>query len=443
MPKLTRSHTVRHLIAWFRSNYWLVPSATILACVGLAYLMTELDTVLPEKFIIKLGWVYTRDPAGARSILAVVSESMITVAGVVFSITVVALTLASSQFGTRVLKSFARDSGNQFALGTLLGTFLYGVLVLRRVQSPPHPFVPSLSVAVSIFLAIASVVVLVFFIHHVIVEIQAESIVAEVARDLYDTIDEVFPEDIGHGGHAPQPPPTPNFDRSQMRAVRSRKEGVIRSIDSGDLMRLALQCDAIVEIVPLPGSFVTAQSVLARYLAPPEAHAKLDRKLPDCFDIGVHRTYEQDLRFAFDQLALITTRSLSPAINAVGTAEDAVRWLKAGLIRLGQRQIPSPYRYDDRNQLRIITRTWDLSALLGEVFDPIRQSSQSLPAFVFHTIEALGDAARCVKNPALRDALAEQIRRFADTANGFSQRCDRDNLRTAAAQLLQSISERK
>ena len=82
------------------------------------------DDLLPTQYIVHLSWVYTRDPAGARALLSVISQSMITVAGVVFSVVVVALTLASNQFGTRVLKSFAHDTGNQVVLGTFLGTFL-------------------------------------------------------------------------------------------------------------------------------------------------------------------------------------------------------------------------------------------------------------------------------------------------------------------------------
>jgi uncharacterized membrane protein len=105
MSKKMKSHAIRHWLSVVRTNYWFIPAVTIAACLGLAYLMLQLDAALPERFILKLGWVYTRDPAGARAILSVISESMMTVAGVVFSVMLVALTLASNQFGTRVLKA--------------------------------------------------------------------------------------------------------------------------------------------------------------------------------------------------------------------------------------------------------------------------------------------------------------------------------------------------
>lgn len=426
---------LRQLWTRLRSTYWFLPAAIISGCVGLAYGMLELDAVLPQRAILQLGWVYTRDPAGARALLSVISESMITVAGVVFSVVVVALTLASNQFGTRVLKSFARDSGNQIVLGTFLGTFLYGVLVMRRVESEHHQFVPSLAVAVCIFLAMASVAVLVYFIHHVIMEIQAENVVAAVARDLFGTIDSVFPESLGHGAYTLQPESHPHIELPDAHRVCSDIDGFIRTIDSDRALDLAIRHDSMIEVVPLPGTFVTLHSVLARFSGT-KNNEHVAKALLSCFDIGKQRTYEQDLSFAFDQLSLIAVRSMSPAINAAGAAEDAVTWLKSGLIRLGDRKIPSGYRYDNNNRLRVVTPTWELQRLLDHVLGPIRDVAHSHPDFVLHTILALGDVAHITHNPVLIRALQDHIQRFADIADEFPQEADKRSIRNAARGLL-------
>ncbi len=421
-----------------RSNYWFVPALVIGGCVGLAYLMLILDATLPHSSVIHLSWVYTRDPNGARALLSVISQSMMTVAGVVFSITVVALTMASNQFGPRVLKSFARDTGNQVVLGVFLGTFLYGILVMRRVEgSDGHKFVPSLSVAFGIFLAMISVAVLVYFIHHFIVEIQAETIVAAVTHDLYATIDQLFPDDIGHGGHQRQPPQPIHLDHSALQEVCSDDEGFVLSIDSERVLRLAIDCDALVRLEVKPGVFTTDRTVLARFLAKPEHHDRLCRELVACFSVGAQRTYDQDLGFALDQLGLIAVRSMSPALNAIGSAEDAIDWLRAAFVRLGNRDIPSGYRYDNGGRLRVIAPTWDLHAVVAYVLDPIRQVSQTNPSFILHTIRALAEAAALARNPVMRDALYDQIRRFGDAAVDFPQESDRRRLRTTVASLLQ------
>ena len=117
-----------------RSTYWAVPSAMATVSVVVALLMIDVDQALTARLLNQLSWVYTGGPEGARAVLSTIAASMITVTGVTFSITVVALTLASQQFGPRLLRSFLRDLGNQVTLGTFISTFLYCLLVLRTVR---------------------------------------------------------------------------------------------------------------------------------------------------------------------------------------------------------------------------------------------------------------------------------------------------------------------
>ncbi len=150
-------------------------------------------------WVDKLGWIYTRGPDGARAVLSTIAGSMITVAGVVFSVTIVALSLASNQFGPRLLRNFMRDRGNQIVLGTFVATYLYCLLVMRTVQGMDgSQFVPHLSVTVAILMAVASLGVLIYFIHHVAVSIQAPELIANVAHELHEAIDRLFPEELGY-----------------------------------------------------------------------------------------------------------------------------------------------------------------------------------------------------------------------------------------------------
>lgn len=412
-----------------RGSYWFVPALMIAGCAALAYGMIALDRSLGMKYVVHLSFVYTRDPNGARDLLSVISQSMMTVAGVVFSITVVALTLASSQFGTRVLKSFARDTGNQVVLGTFLGTFIYGLLVMRRVEG--H-FVPALSVAVGIFLAVAGVAVLVYFIHHVINEIQAENVVAAVARDLYGTMDVLFPEEIGQ-----ESPPAQESLNAQEAAlieqsgteVPSRREGFVLDIAADELLKLAVSNDAVVRLLVMPGDFVTRQTVLAKFWCEGSSSERLAEKLAGTVSIGRQRTYDDDLGFGLQQLSLIAVRSLSPAINAVGTALDAIEQLQASLIRIGGRRIPSPYRRDRKGNLRVITPAWNFSALLDSVLDPIRHAAARNPTVVAEAMSALATAASQARNRELRRLLLEHVERFADAGALFDQELDRRRVR--------------
>lgn len=156
-----------------RSSFWFVPTLMAAASAVLAMCNIYLDHTLPESWRGN-GWIYSGGAEGARAVLSVIASSMITVAGVVFSITIVALTLASSQFGPRLLRTFMRDTANQVVLGTFIATFLYCLLVLRTIRGlDEREFVPHLSVTVGVLLGVASLGVLIYFIHHVSVSIQA------------------------------------------------------------------------------------------------------------------------------------------------------------------------------------------------------------------------------------------------------------------------------
>ncbi len=394
--------------------------------------MIEIDLLLPSDYVKHLSWVFTRDPEGARELLSVISESMITVAGVVFSVTVVALTLASNQFGTRVLKSYARDVGNQIALGTLLGTFLYCIVVMRRVESRYVTFVPSVAVAVGIFLAIFSVLVLVYFIHHAIQEIQAENVIAAVAKDLYETMDTLFPEQLGEGVPLSEEPlnaiEAALIEGDGMEICTDR-EGFVREIDSDRLLRIATYHDIVVRLMVRPGEFVPQRTVIARVLGEIGNADQIRKELKHAIRIGEQRSYQDDVSFGLEQLSLIAVRSLSPAINAVGTALDALERLNASFIRLGERKIPSPYRRDEKGMLRVVTCNLGFRRMLNRVLGPVRDAVVSNPSVVNELLRGLGETIARVRNPELRQALAEHLELFAATGSIFALEADRRRLR--------------
>lgn len=163
---------LKHLWETLSSSLWFVPTVMTLLALGLAFGSIALDDVTGDT-----GWAYGGGPEGAREVLGTIAASMITVAGVAFSVTIVALTLASQQFGPRLLRNFMRDRGNQLVLGTVISTFTYCLIVLRSIRSSGSEFVPLISVTFAILLALASLGVLIYFIHHAAVSIQAPEMV--------------------------------------------------------------------------------------------------------------------------------------------------------------------------------------------------------------------------------------------------------------------------
>lgn len=180
-----------------RSNYWFVPTLMTAGAIGPSYGLLALDQRVPASHMSGVAWLYTGEAAGARSVLSTVASSVITVAGTTFSITIAALSLASSQFGPRLLRGFLRDTGNQVVLGTFIGTFVYCLLVLRMVRGVEQDvFVPNFALTGEVALSLASVAVLIYFVNHVSASIQAAQVAASVTNELTEAIDRLYPQGI-------------------------------------------------------------------------------------------------------------------------------------------------------------------------------------------------------------------------------------------------------
>src|SRR5215469_4705938 len=169
-----------------RTNLWLVPCIEVLAALVLFAITVVLDRAAYYGNFALPSWVISGSADGARQILTALAAAIITVVGVVFSIILVTLTLASTQFGPRMLRTFIRDRGTQLTLGTFVATFFYAILVLISIEST---FVPHLSVTVALALTAIDLGVLIYFIHHTATAIQLPEVIASIARELARAID--------------------------------------------------------------------------------------------------------------------------------------------------------------------------------------------------------------------------------------------------------------
>jgi uncharacterized membrane protein len=358
-------------------------------------------------------WIYTGGADGARSVLSSVASSMVSVVATAFSITIVALQLASSNFGPRLLRNFMQDTGNQIVLGTFIATFIYCLLVLRTIHSEGEGhslFVPQLSVTVGTGLAIASIGVLIYFIHHASTIIQASHVITQVSGDLDKALERLFPEKIGEGkanksrqvGEIPA-----NFD-SEASPIKATGEGYLQAIDDDELMKTARQYNLLVRLTTRPGKFIVKGSDLAMVFPQKQVNQSLNKQINDAFILGKERTEYQDVKFPIDQLVEIALRAISPGINDPFTAIRCIDRLSAGLSRLAQRDFPSPYRYDDEQNLRVIVEGVTFEGLVDAAFNQIRQYSKSDVAVTIRLLEAIACIATYTHNSKQREALRRQ-----------------------------------
>ena len=379
-----------------RTSFWFVPGMFAIAAVLLSFVAPWLDVLLAESGAKLPGWLRTT-PVTTRATLSALAGAMVTVTGTVFSITVVTLSLTSQQFGPRLLRRFMYDLPTQFTLGALLATGFYCLLLLRMAEVERNgELALHLSVLAAVALAVFSMAMLIVFIHHIAILIQAPHIVAAVSRDLDDAIVRLYPDKIGQAAESPagkaaspQPPGEP------MLTVRSASEGYIQAIDGEGIIELARGNNVLLRMLKNPGDFVSEGTALAAVWpqggSPPgdldESH--FATVLNEAVIVGIRRTPRQDVQCAIGELVEVAVRSLSPGINDPFTAITCIDRLGASLSCLAGREIPSPFRCDQDGQLRLIARAVTFGELLAFAFDPIRQYSRDSVMVRMRLLDAL------------------------------------------------------
>ncbi|HSL43666.1 MAG TPA: DUF2254 domain-containing protein [Anaerolineales bacterium] len=411
---------MRKLWEDIRGSYWFVPGLMVIGAILLSLATVSLDGYYQIEVLRRLGFIWSGGAEGARGLLQTVAGSMITVAGVTFSITMVALSFASSQFGSRLLRNFMSDTGNQLVLGTFVATFIYCLLILRTVRSDGDTeFVPYISVTVGLALALLSLIVLIYFFHHMALSMQAPYIVGEVAGDLLQAIERLFPSEVGttapkndeqrNEHDIPQ-----NFEE-QAQPVHSEVNGYIQAIDESELMTIAREEDLIVKLLHRPGHFQVEGEVLAYFWPADQPNDKLEHRLNSAMITGKQRTYTQDVEFGIEQLVEVAERSLSTGINATFTAVACIDWLGAALAKLMKKGFPSPYRYDREGNLRIFfERPLTLEGVIDTAFNQIRQSARDNVAVRIRLLEQIAILHEMTDDPRVIQELERHAKMIED-----------------------------
>jgi len=422
---------------WYRlrASFWFLPSLMASAAFILSFITTSIDKIVAYRVDAQQWWIYGGGADGARTVLSVIAGSMITVAGIVFSITIVVLSLASSQFGPRLIRNFMKVRANQLVMGTFVSTFLYCILVLRTVNaSADARFVPSFSVTIAIVMAITSLGVLIYFIHSVSESIQAQNIIARVCRDLYKAVDRIFPDNIGQADVLESFTNKADYsipktcDR-EVCNIRAENSGYLQAVDNDALTNVATEENLLIYLGYRPGDFITKGSALVTVWPGTKVNDKLSDMINAVFILGSERTLEQDAEFAISQMVEIAVRALSPGINDPITAITCIDWLGVILCKLANRKMPPSHRYDKESKLRIIRKPYSFQGLVGAAFNMIRQNSESIAAVSIHLLETIATIADQTPNKKNREILLKQANLVAEGCKAkLSTKSDREDL---------------
>lgn len=393
-----------------RTNLWVVPALETLFILFVFAATYAADRASYDGLIQFPNWVLNGTADTARVILTTIAAAIITVIGIVFSITIVVLTLASTQFGPRMLRNCVRDVGTQLALGAFVATFCYTMITLVSVGGGSHgDFVPHLSITVALMFTLANVAVLIYFLNHVAAMIQLPVVIASIAKTLNAEIEAqhrvpLALREVERG---------PSSDELLARLaesgapIRTPRSGYLQVIRIEKLVKVASKAGAVVQLPYRPGHFFVAGQVMAR-VWPPAAVADVERSLALGHIAGAYRTLPQDISFGVDQLVEIALRALSPAVNDTFTGMTCVDWIADGLCRISRSWQPHRIRRDASGEIRVIANQPDFDRLVQRAFDTIRQAAVGMPAIMIRQLDALAKIIEQTPDRRRRTVLMRQ-----------------------------------
>ena len=409
---------LRTLLIALRSSLWFLPTLIVVGSGALAVAFIELDSRLSFELLTKFPRLFGAGAEGSRGMLSSIAGSMITVASVTFSITIVALSQASSQYSSRILRNFMRDRGNQAVLGVFLGVFTYCLFVLRAIRGGDEgQFIPSLSVFGALVLALVAIGFLIFFIHHVASLLQASNVIAAAAHETLQTIDRLFPESLRNdGSEAEAGPGSNNLFEQERQIIPAPKTGYIQSHDEEAFFHLACSSQSVFRMHVSIGEFAAFDSPLVSVYSNSSLDEKLVKDIQATYSINSLRTIEQDAGFGIRQIVDIALKALSPGVNDTTTAVTCIDYLTAINLRLVNRRIAHALVFED-GRLRVIVKGPSFERFVGESFDEIRANARGNATVILRLLNSLKTIGAATNDAGRNSLVSKHISLLEDLTN--------------------------
>lgn len=384
-----------------RTSLWFYPVLLTLVAVVLAVTALQLATASLDASLTA-WWLHPGDGADAAELLSNLLTALITMTTLAVSITMVVITLAAAQLGPRLIRNFMADTRTQWVLGFFLGTVVYLVLVRRGVHGDMTPDeVPRLAVSLAMLLLLASVYVLLFFVHHLSRSVISDTMIARVGEELEDAIGQFLPErETGE-----EPPRTLAARQGPRAQLSLSRGGYVQAIDHARLVAAAKQHDALIELAFRPGHHLLPGGRHGRVSPPSALDEALAKAVEEGVILGNQRTAAQDLEFSIRELVEIALRALSPGINDPATAIAVIDRLGRAMARVLQRAPARGEWYDADGTLRVISRAPTVAGLFDGAWNQIRQAGEGHPAILIHLLDTFANLAEVARTGEQREAI--------------------------------------
>jgi len=406
-----------------RADLWRVPLALCIVTVLLFLATVAVDWDAARGTLALPSWLSVGGPDDARAILGAMLGAVSTVLALIFSVALLVLSMATTQFGPRILYRFLRDGITQVTIGLFLASFVHTLLtfVVTR-QEATRQFVPQLTLTSGVILVMLSFACLIVFSHRIAMSIQTQNVVARIVAELDAALAGLAAGAREHG--EPRLTPAAEAERESLAArcaaeggvVRAPRTGFVQAVDVVHLLSVADRSDALVSLLYRPGQFVMEGAALARVL--PEARtADLTPALLRDISIGTHRTLDQDVEFGMAQLVEIALRALSPAVNDTFTGLTCIDWLGDELRGFAWHGEYAAVCLGPSGAARLVWSPLRFARLVKAAFDQIRQAAKGNPAVSIRLLQTFTHLAEQIEDARLREALSPQVEAVWEAAS--------------------------
>jgi uncharacterized membrane protein len=432
-----------------RDSLWFIPTLMVVGAVALAALLLFVDSDVLDDPDRSALWLFGGSASAARSLLSTVAGSLITVISVAFSITIIALQQASTQYTPRILRNFMADRSNQVVLGTYIATFTYSLVVMRQVRGDDamtDEFVPALSVSAAILLALLSLAALVYFIHHISSSLQVSTILHTIRHEVEREIEHLFPGHFQPGSSTPATMEdligyTEKDRQGDKTSIRSHSTGYLRVVDEDQLFGMAHSAIRMIWVVAGAGAYVQKDSVLAQVWADEPLSEETQEKMRQAFVLDRERTIRQDPLFGIRQIVDMAVKALSPSINDPTTAEQCLNTLGSILATVARKEFPSMLERSE-NGTRFLMDRPDFSGYVDVCLSQIRRANDMVHVTI-HLLEMIIQLSQHIPSPERAAPLEIQVNEILAKldSQGYSE-TDKQQIRDRCAATLRALSVR-
>lgn len=419
-------------------SFWFIPGVLILISLFTAFYLPVVSDFKIDAFLTdhRLG---VATASSAMQVVQIIASTTITITSIAFSMTIVALVMASSQFGPRLLKNFMQNKSTQWVLGTFTATFVFCLVVLNQINADQEvPYYPATSVFIAVILALICVFLLIFFIHHVATSIRADTVVTHTSNALMRDMRTLQKKNSRMARYSSV------VDSKQypyQTQLRSNCSGYIQAIEYKHVIDIACNHKGLLKMHHRAGQFIIPNTPIATLYSTTAIAETID--IDEALVTGNERTSLQDPLFAINQLVEMALRALSPSLNDPFTATNCIDGLAEAMGSFTLDTLPHNVFLDNDNNARVLSNEVSFDDLFKSAFLQIRQSCEAHPFVLIHLLKSFELMLDAGDDKHLLKAIATQvsaIKQNVDAKEPFISAVDKQAYQDAMGRLESKVS---